>query len=117
MQNTNQRDEQDTKVRFDLTSSVTYNDTRPAAVRLMDEVDELGDALSANDKAMILDELVDVIYYCFKVAETYGIDADTISNYQRMKAVSRRVVGKSKSHELMLAHTFVDIASDRASGR
>lgn len=106
------------KLQFDLESAKTGAiDGRSVMTMLTDEFDELAAAVSKKDKAMILDEIVDVIYYCLKLAERHDLDAESISAYQRMKSLSRRIGGTDKHHELMLASVFVETSLDRARGR
>lgn len=106
------------KLQFDLESAKTSGiDGRSVMTMLTDEFDELATAVSMKDKAMILDEIVDVIYYCLKLAEQHDLDVESVSAYQRMKSLSRKIGGKDKQHELMLASVFVETSQDRVSGR
>lgn len=106
------------KLQFDLESAKTGAiDDRSVMTMLTDEFDELATAVSMKDEAMILDEIVDVIYYCLKLAEQHDLDAESVSAYQRMKSLSRKIGGKDKQHELMLASMFVETSQDRVSGR
>lgn len=106
------------KLQFDLESAKTsIFDNRSVITRLVDEFDELATAVSKRDKAMILDEIADVIYYCLKLAEQHDLDAESVSVYQRMKSLSRRISGKDKHLELMLASMFVRASQDRVGDR
>lgn len=106
------------KLQFDLESTKTgSNDGRSVMTKLTDEFDELAAAVSMKDKAMILDEIVDVIYYCLKLAEQHDLDVESVSAYQRIKSLSRKIGNKDKQRELMLASVLVKISQDRVSGR
>lgn len=106
------------ELQFDLGSAKTSAfDGRSVMTMLVDEFDELAVAVSMKDKAMILDEIVDVIYYCLRLAEQHDLDVKSVSAYQRIKSLNRRIGDKDKQHELMLASVFVETSQDRVSGR
>lgn len=67
---------------------------------LDDEVDELN---SADSKASVLDEVVDVIYVARRYAFSHGITPAQLRDYASTKAAIRSSIGKNKDVELSLA--------------
>jgi len=66
--------------------------------RLGEEVAELKGALESDDRAAILDEVLDVTYFAYKIAAVYGV-AGVMSKYRRFKSSLRRMAGKDKDVE------------------
>lgn len=76
--------------------------------RLTEESEELRDAVIALDRAHILDEVVDVVFYLGRLAAAAGISEECIMRYSLVKSSLRGVGLRSKSLEMRLAAEFVD---------
>lgn len=76
--------------------------------RLAEESEELHNAVIAQDRAQILDEVVDVMYYLRRLAATASISEECITRYSLVKSSLREAGMRSKSLEMRLAAELVD---------
>lgn len=76
--------------------------------RLVEESEELHDAVIAQGRAQILDEVADVMYYLRKLAATASISEECITRYSLVRNSLREAGVRSKSLEMRLAAELVD---------
>lgn len=77
--------------------------------RLEAEVVELITAVRGAKRHEVLDELVDVSYFCDKLADIFNITKPMRSHYGKEKAAIRLSPGKSKPLELATAERIVSL--------
>lgn len=78
-----------------------------ALARLHQEFIELAAAVASGDRVMVVDELVDVMYYVNKVREAYAIPEGCVTGYGLVKSTLRSSGLRNKSVELRLAAEFI----------
>lgn len=78
---------------------------------LAEESEELRSAVIAQDRAQILDEIVDVMFYLRKLAITASVADECIERYALVKSSLREAGLRSRSLEMRLAAEFVDETS------
>lgn len=83
-----------------------------SASRCVDEALELVDAINTTDRAHVLDEIVDVLYYIDKVASEFNISASAIQAYAARKGRLRTSTGKNKALEIALARLVLSAPVD-----
>lgn len=71
--------------------------------RCCDEALELQQAVATGDRALILDEVVDVLYFVRAIRHQYGLTADMVRKYAERKASIRSTSGRDKVLEIALA--------------
>lgn len=78
-----------------------------ALARLYQEFIELAAAVASGDRVVVVDELVDVMYYVNKVREACAIPECCVTGYGLVKSTLRDSGLRNKSVELRLAAEFI----------
>lgn len=81
--------------------------TTSDAQRCIDEAYELRDAVATQDRALILDELVDVLFFLTSIGKRYSITRDTVREYASIKAECRINGIRDKVEEISRARQVV----------
>lgn len=83
--------------------SRVVNRSRESAHRCCEEAVELKHAIATRDKALILDEIVDVLYFVRQIGLEYGITVSMVQKYAARKSNIRQTSGRDKALEIALA--------------
>lgn len=73
----------------------------------IDEAYELRDAVATQDRALILDELVDVLFFLTSIGKRYSITRDMAREYASIKAEYRINGIRDKVKEISCARRVV----------
>lgn len=81
-----------------------------ALKRLQEEIAELVDAVESGNRALVVDELADVVFYTNRVPTACGLTSELVARCGTVKGILRDAGLRNKTVELRLAAEFVNEA-------